>query len=371
MEQIWVWGFLTILGTGINVLRQMLYLEAHKVTQFRRVVRYQLGHFLRYDYKLWVLPLLALFVFYLTKDFVRTEVLQVFFWVNVSWWFVSILLSHTLPKDRFHHLWKILFFENTPLSWGNIWGALLINTYLLHQYHTFFGSLMTLLALLACIFLGVGFVLFAYRWWQYGVHFHPSPIKNSLISNERLELLLTTLLSAMMLSQVYGNDSNFALLPLALMGVLIAIFTIVKLLPFQQSIGSLIAIAVSLICIKLLLNLYLPTTWLKDGKDYYRSDLLYSLYLGLLMSFSADRLILFYKFLQEKYTHYFLDKPIFHKIITYFIRGFVTICLVVLISWTILYAYKNLELYGLTLLLIVIFANINSKISFDIPAKYS
>jgi hypothetical protein len=43
---------------------------------------------------------------------------------------------------------------------------------------------------------------------------------------------------------------------------------------------------------------------------------------------------------------------------------------VAFIFWGILYAYKNLELYGLTLLLIVIFANINAKISFDIPAKY-
>lgn len=370
MEQIWVWGFLTVLGTSINVFRQMLRLESHKVIQFRKVVKYQLGHFLRYDYKLWVLPLLALCVFYISKDFVRTEVLQVFFWTNVSWWFAIVVLSHILPKEKFHYLWKILFFENAPLSWGAIWGALLINTYLLHQYHTFFGSLMTLLALLACIFLGFSFVLFAYRWWQYGKHFHPSPIKNSFISNERLELLLTSLLAVLMLSQMYGNHSSFALMPLSLLSVLIFVFTAAKFLPFQKSINTLIALALALSLIKLLLDFYLPTTWLKDGKDYYRSDLFYSLSLGLFLSFFADRLILFYKFLQEKYTHYFLDKPIFHKVITYFIRGFVTICLVILISWAILYAYKNLELYGLTLLLIVIFANINSKISFDIPAKH-
>ena len=370
MEQIWVWGFLTVLGTGINVLRQMLRLEAHKVIQFRKVVRYQLGHFIRYDYKLWVLPLISLLVFYLTKDFVRAEVLQIFFWTNVAWCFATVLLSHILPKEKFHRLWQILFFENTPLSWGAIWGALLINTYLLHQYHTFFGSLMTLLALLACVFLGVGFVLFAYRWWQYGVYFHPSSIENRFISNERLELLLTSLLSVLMLSQMYGNNSSFALMPLSLLSVLILIFTIAKFLPFQKSINALIALSVALIFSKLLLDFYLPTTWLKDGKDYYRSDLFYSLSLGLFLSFFADRLIRLYRFVQEKYTYYFLDKPSFHRIATYAIRGFITMCLVILISWGILYAYKNLELYGLTLLLIVIFANINSKISFDVPAKH-
>ena len=371
MEQIWVWGFLTVLWTSISVLRQMLRLEAHKLAQFKKVVKYQLGHFIRYDYKLWVLPLLALLVFYLAKDFVRTEILQIFFWTNVFWWFATILLTRILPKEKFSTFWQSLFFENAPLSWIAIWGALLINTYLLHQYHTFFGSLMTLLALLSCIFLGVGFVLFAFRWWQYGMYFHPSAMESRFISNERLELLLTSLLSVLILSQMYGNHSSFALMPLTLSSVLIAVFTIARYLPFQRFSNSLIALAIALVLTKLLLDFYLPPAWLKDGKNYYRSDLFYSLSLGLFLSFFADRLILFYRFLQEKYTYYFLDKPFFHRMATYALRGFVTMCLVVLISWGILHAYKNLELYGLTLLLIVIFANINSKISFDIPAKHN
>jgi hypothetical protein len=371
MEQIWFWGFLTVVWTSISVLRQMLRLEAHKVTQFKKVVWYQLGHFLRYDYKLWVLPLLALITFYLSKEFVRSEILRIFFWTNVFWWFATILLARQLPKEKFNAFWQVLFFENAPLSWVAIWGAILLNTYLLHQYHTFFGSLMILLALLACIFLGMGFVLFAFRWWQYGLGFHPSGIENRLISNERLEVLLTALLSVVMLSQMYGNHSSFALMPLTLVSALLLIFTAAKWLPFQKAINAIIALAGALILTKLVLHLYLPTTWLKDGKEYYRSDLFYSLSLGLLVSFFADRLIRFYRFVQDRYTYYFLDKPVFHQIATYIIRGFITICLVILISWGILFAYKNLELYGLTLLLIVIFANINSKISLDIPAKYN
>ncbi|GAB4491666.1 MAG: hypothetical protein OHK0045_17930 [Raineya sp.] len=370
MEQVWFLGVLTILGAGINVLRQIIRLESHKVRQFKKVLRYQLGYFLRYDYKLWVLPLLSLFVFYLTKDFVRVEVLQIFFWTNVAWCFATILLSRLFAKKQLHFIWQILFFENAPLSWGVIWGALLINTYLLHQYHTFFGNQMALLALLSCIFLGLGFVLFAYRWWQYGAYLHPSQIENRFISNERLELLITALLSVLMLSQIYGNHSNFALMPLTLTIALISIFTIANFLPFQRFANAITALAAALIVSKWILDFYLPATWFKDGKDYYRSDLFYSIALGLLLSFFADKLIHFYKFLQEKYTYYFLDKPLFHKIATYTIRGFITMCLVILISWGILYAYKNLELYGLILLLIVIFANINSKISFDIPAKH-
>jgi hypothetical protein len=370
MEQIWVWGFLTILWTSISILRQMLRLEARKLIQFKKVVKYQFRHFILYDYKLWALPLLALFVFYLTKDLVRAEVLQIFFWTNVFWWFSVILLTHLLPKEKLSAFWQNLFFENSPLSWIAIWGALLINTYLLHQYHTFFGNLLTLLALLSCVFLGVGFVLFAFRWWQYGVYFHPSAIENNLISNQRLELLLTFLVSALMLSQVYGNHSNFALMPLTLAAAMLAIFTFVQYLPFRKVTNLLISLATAVVVINLILNLYLPEFWLKDGKDYYRSDLFYSLSLGLMLSFFTDRLIRFYLFLQEKYTFYFLDKPVLHRVVTYLIRGFITVCLVAFISWGILYAYKNLELYGLTLLLIVIFANINAKISFDIPAKY-
>lgn len=371
MEQIWVWGFLTVAWTSISVLRQMLRLEAHKVAQFKKVVRYQLGCFIRYDYKLWAVPILALWAFYLTKDLVRAEVLQIFFWVNVVWWLAVILLTRLLPQEKLGTVWKILFFDNAPVSWGAIWGAMLLNTYLLHQYHTFFGNLLMLLALLSCIFLGMGFVLFAFRWWQYGAGLHPCSLENKLISNERLEALLTALLSVLMLSQVYGNHSSFALMPLTLVSCLFLIFTVSRWLPFQKSINKLIALVVALAVTKLLLSIYLPESWLKDGKDYYRSDLFYSLSLGLLVSFFMDRLIRLYRFVQEKYTYYFLDKPFLHRVATYAIRGFITICLVALISWGILFAYKNLELYGLTLVLIVIFANTNSKISLDIPAKYN
>jgi hypothetical protein len=303
---------------------------------------------------------------------VHAGTLSVFFWANVVWWILNVSLSYFIKTN--HQLLKQI--RNTPLSIISLGGSLFFNAYLLDVQFSSIGGTKPLLAILASIFLGTSLVIGSFRLWQYNDGLHPKNIESSFISNERLDALVITLISSILLAQVYGNHINFSLLPLVLSASFLILFGVGKAVINGQlwskyhkyAEGSVLLISIGLTFG--ILYYYLPVSWLKGGISYQRNDLLYTILTGLLVSFFSDKLIALYRYLQNTYTYYFLDQPIFHKVLTYIVRGAITISIISVISWGFLYAYQHLELYGLTLVLISILTNINSKISFDIPARW-
>ncbi|KOY85876.1 hypothetical protein AD998_06720 [bacterium 336/3] len=377
MEQVWnnvsLWGVLTVLITSFRVIRQFLKFDSGiKIAQFWRILRYQAVYFIRYEYKIWVVPVLCLTVLAWVGGSVNASVLSVFFWANVVWWIVNVGISHLFKTN--HALLKQI--KNTPFSILSLGGSLFLNAYLLDNHFFAILGTKTLLAILASSFLGISFVIGSFRLWQYNDSLHPKNIESSFISNERLDALMITLICSILLAQVYGNHINFSLLPLVLSASFLMLFGIGKAMITGQlwnkyhkyAEGGMLLVSIGLTFG--ILYYYLPASWLKGGMSYQRNDLLYTILVGLLVSFFSDKLIAFYRYLQNTYTYYFLDQPIFHKILTYIVRGAITISIISVISWGFLYAYQHLELYGLTLVLISILTNINSKISFDIPARW-
>ncbi|MCU0438172.1 MAG: hypothetical protein MUC49_09660 [Raineya sp.] len=377
MEQVWsnvsLWGVLTVLITSFRVIKQFLKFDSGiKIAQFWRILRYQAIYFIRYEYKIWLVPALCLAVLIWIGGSVNAGVLPVFFWANVAWWIANVGVSYLLKTN--HILLKQL--KKTPLSIISLGGSLFLNAYLLdNQFFAIHGT-KPLLAILASSVLGTSFVIGSFRLWQYNGSLHPKSIESSFISNERLDALLITLICSILLAQVYGNHINFSLLPLVLSASFLILFGIGKAIAnghfwnkyHKYAEGGILLISIGLTFG--VLYYYLPASWLKGGMSYQRNDLLYTILAGLLVSFFSDKLIALYRYLQNTYTYYFLDKPIFHKVSTYIVRGIITISIIAVISWGFLYAYKHLELYGLTLVLISILTNINSKISFDIPARW-
>lgn len=386
MEQVWgnvsVWGFLTLLLTGLRVARRVIHFNSHaKTAQFFRVLRYQGIYFFRQEYKIWLVPVLSAFVLAFTGSEIRSEVLQSFFWTNALLCFACIVVGHLLRMFYITHpllkAFQMLFKVNIPLSIGSIVSILLVNAYLLDSHPTFFGDTRAMLALLACQFLGVSVVVLSYRLWQYGTHLHPKPEDAKLLHNQRLEALIFAMLGVVLLSQMYGNDYRFTTLPLALSALMLLLSSISKAISTKNNVSTKytkyftgLFLLLSLGLIWLIFSVYLPVFWVKNSDTYYRQDLAIAMSMGLIMSFFSDKIIAFYRFLQERYTGFFLENPIFHRWVTYFVRGFTTVFLVSAGTWCILSAYQHMELYGLTLLLATTFANTDAKISFDIPAKW-
>jgi len=377
MEQVWsnvsLWGVLTVLITSFRVVRQFLKFESGiKIAQFWRILRYQAVYFIRYEYKIWAVPMLSLVVLVWAGKAVRSDILQVFFWANVVWWMANVAIAAFFKSN--HQILARL--KNTPISLISLGGSLLLNAYLLDKYQFSVTDTKAILALLACGFLGTSFVIGSFRLWQYNSSLHPKNMESSLISNERLDVLLITLISSILLAQMYGNHVSFSVLPLVLAASFLILFGLGKMVMLYPHLtkytkyteGGILLASIGLTF--LILNYYLPSSWLKGGISYQKNDLLYTILAGLLVSFFSDKLLAFYRYLQNTYTYYFLNKPIFHKVLTYLIRGIITISMIAVSAWGFLYAYKHLELYGLTLVLTSILANINSKISFDIPAKW-
>ncbi len=368
MEQLYWWSLVTLLWSGWQLFRQILRLEAHKLAQFKRIVAYQTLYFLRNEYKLSFVILISALVLLATGGTVRDNVLQTFFWLNVAWWFLQVfvkgLLQYSVLSEKIYFF--NLFWAGSPLSTAGIAGALLLNAFLLHFYQGFFGNVVLLLALLSAVFLGLGIVFLAFRFWQYRLGLHPAPLQNPHISNERLDLWIVVLLSSIILSQMYGNRWVFTILP-----ILIAFVTMLSNIFMKHH--SRWQIAIVFLQIALILSIshiLLPNFWLKNGVSYYRNDLLITLLLSTLIAIFSDKIISFYKFLQEKYTSFFVEKPIFHLWFTYLLRGSITFTVTALVAWGIIFAYQKVELYGMSLALLVILSNIQAKISFDIPAKW-
>ncbi|WP_448528334.1 hypothetical protein [Raineya sp.] len=368
MEQLYWWSLVTLLWSGWQVIRQVVRLEAHKLAQFKRIVAYQVLYFLRNEYKLAFVILISALVLLATGSAVRDNVLQTFFWLNVAWWFLQVfvkeLLQYRILSQKIHFF--SLFWEGSPLSVAGMAGALLLNTFLLHFYQGFFGNVVLLLALLSAVFLGLGIVFLALRFWQYRLGLHPAPLQNPHISNERLDLWIVVLLGSLILSQMYGNRWVFTIIPL-----LITFITLLSaILMKHHSRWQMVIVFLQIVLIGLVSYIFLPNFWLKNGVSYYRTDLLITLLFSTLIAIFSDKVISFYKFLQEKYTSFFVEKPVFHLWLTYFLRGSITFTITALVAWGIIFAFQKVELYGMSLALLVILSNIQAQISFDIPAKW-
>ncbi|MDW8295907.1 MAG: hypothetical protein RMJ97_03400 [Raineya sp.] len=368
MEQLYWWSLATLLWSGWQVLRQVVRLEAHKLAQFKRILAYQFFYFLSSEYKLTFTILASALVLLATGNAVKDNVLQTFFWLNVAWWLLQVFtkeLPNIIPRLSNYLFFKI-FWEGSPFSAVGIIGALCINSYLLYFYQGFFGDITLLLALLASTFLGTSIVFWAFRFGQYCSGLHPAPLQNPYISNERLDLWLVVLISCLVLAQMYGNKFTFVILPILVTSVILVTAFIAK----QHKHLQIAMIVFQVMFIFILIYAFLPDFWLKNGTCYYRSDLLVILIISLLISVFADKIIAFYQFLQEKYTVYFVKKPVFHVWVTYILRGLITLTITSLLAWGVLFAFQKVELYGMSLSLLVIFSNIHTKISFDVPIKW-
>jgi hypothetical protein len=368
MEQLYWWSLVTLLWSGWQVIRQVVRLEARKLAQFKRIVAYQVLYFVRNEYKLAFAILISVFVLFATGNAVRDNVLQTFFWLNVAWWFLQVFVKELLQYRTLSQKLNVfsLFWEGSPLSIAGIAGALLLNAFLLHFYQGFFGNIVLLMALLSAVFLGSGIVFLAFRFWQYRLGLHPAPLQNPHISNERFDLWIVVLLGCLILSQMYGNRWVFTILPIFV--TLIALLSAVVMKHHKR--WQIACIFLQVVLINLISYIFLPDFWLKNGVSYYRTDLLITLLFSTLIAIFSDKIISFYKFLQEKYTALFVEKPIFHLWLTYLLRGGITFIITALVAWGILFAFQKVELYGMSLALLVILSNIQAEISFDVPAKW-
>lgn len=325
MEHLYWWSLATFLWSGWQVIRQGLSLNSYKLEQFKRVLAYQVLYFLRNEYKLTILLLISVMAMAFTGSFVKEHVLETFFWTNVVWWLFQIVIRDIIESPLYKA--KIAsflrrFLEGSPLSLFAVWGAILINTFLLILYRSFFGNICLLIALLSCTFLATGTVLGAFRLWQYRWGLHPAPLKVPHLSNEKFEVWLISLLASLCLAQVYGVNLNFFLLPISLsigMGASMLLLRSSFLNLKMLGVFSL-QVAYLVVCT----YIFLPESWMKNGISYTRIELLHYLLGVVLVSIS----FVFAKNLFRKY------------------NGKLDIFFVLLVIWQIIAIFRKLDLYG-------------------------
>ncbi|MDX1904519.1 MAG: hypothetical protein SFU27_10210 [Thermonemataceae bacterium] len=359
------WGLITLTITSLQVFKRFLSFKSQgKTRQFQRIIYHQTLFSLRNDYKVWIIFSLSLGILLVFGHYTPTFLISRIFWFNVSWWLFSISLAWYAENNHKH----FYFLTNAPINFLAIIGSVILNMFLLLNAYPY-SHAQSLLANIATIFLAISFVVGVFRIRKYHHTFQPKPLENNLLSNQRLDGLIISLVSAVLLAPMYSTESVFFILPLLITANYMIIFSLAQQQKYVRLLKVLLAIVLS-ICTILFVRKFLPETWLRNGVFYQRESLLYSILGALWLSVFSDKIIALYVALQKKYTAYFIDKFFLHKVLTYSLRAFITISLVSLSTWILLYAYQKLELYGIVLVILSVLSNVSAKISFDIPAKW-
>lgn len=377
-----VWGVIAMLFTAFRV--SMTIFQAATFDRGLRVgkiILHKFRLFFAVEYKSLIALIISISVlFFVTNgtnsmNATLSSTLTGVFWLFILLMGASLglamyleeLMSKIQESSRIQKILYVVFCTNMPISVGTILLGISSNILLFWHYGDLFASNDTLImAFLSVMMVAFSLVQISYKLWKHSTQYAPMPYQNLLISHERTDILLATLMSIVVLSanipqnniknDIISNDTHSIIFGLFWGGIILFSSSLIKTAKILGFIQTNIWQNVSL---KLVLNVFLafsawvsvkhfvPTFWIESYKEISHTTIFFVMILGLITSFVND--------LNNSFVHQISSK---NQIIQHIISIF---ALLLSVS-AFLYAYMQAELLGVMLVLVAMLANLLTEL---------
>lgn len=290
--------------------------------------------------------------------------------------YLEELMSKIQESSRIQKILYVVFCTNMPISVGTILLGISSNILLFWHYGDLFASNDTLIiAFLSVMMVAFSLVQISYKLWKHSTQYAPMPYQNLLISHERTDILLATLMSIVVLSanipqnnikngiisnDIISNDTHSIIFGLFWAGIMLFSSSLIKTAKILGFIQTNIWQNISL---KLVLNVFLaffawvlvkhfvPTFWIENYKEISHITIFFVMILGLITSFVND--------LSNSFAHQISSK---NKSTNKIIQHIISIFVLVLSVGAFLYAYTQAGLLGVMLVLVAMLANLLTEL---------
>ncbi len=377
-----VWGVIAMLFTAFRV--SMTIFQAATFDRGLRVgkiVLHKFRFFFAVEYKSLIALIISISVlFFVTSGANNTNIILSSTLTGVFWLFILLmgaslglamyleeLMSKIQESSRIQKILYVVFCTNMPISVGTILLGISSNILLFWHYGDLFASNDTLImAFLSVMMVAFSLVQISYKLWKHSTQYAPMPYQNLLISHERTDILLATLMSVVVLSanipqnniknDIASNDTHSIIFGLFWAGIMLFSSSLIKTAKILGFIQTNIWQNISL---KLVLNIFLafsawffvthflPTFWIENHKEISHTTILFVMIFGLITSFVND--------LSNSFAYQISFK---NKIIQHIISIFA----LVLSVGAFLYAYTQAGLLGVMLVLVAMLANLLTEL---------
>ena len=380
-----VWGVVAMLFTAFKV--SMTIFQAATFDRGLRVgkiILHKFRLFFAVEYKSLIVLIISISVLFFATNGANSmnatlsSTLTGVFWLFILLMGASLGLAMYLEElmgkiqesSRIQKILYVFFCTNMPISVGTILLGMSGNILLFWYYGNLFANNdLLIMAFLAVMMVAFSLVQISYKLWKHSTQYAPMPYQNLLISHERTDILLATLMSIVVLSanipqnesqniiqnisqNIVQNDTHSIVFGLFWAAILLLSSSLIKTAKILGFIQTNIWQNISL---KLILNLFLaffawisvrhfiPAFWIENHKEMSSATIFFVMILGLASSFIND---LVYQIT--------LKNKIKQNIIT-------TFALLVSVG-TFLYAYTYAGLLGVMLVLVAMLANLLTEL---------
>lgn len=396
MTSISFWGFAAILATTLRITWEFFRIkskrEAARVASTFSQIHQSLFQF---NSKLVIVAvvsglivlLLHISSFSTLFSFTFTAFLVGAFTIATSNFLNQTIHSHS-------HLIPILkslrpfFGEKSAFSLGTIFlGSLGILFVFLHYSSSLQWDTYLVLDLLSAYIFGGSIITLLLQETTAANNDYVKNAENSLVSADRLDILMGVVLATALLGTTFTNLEAFSsqvsglgavILPiiLALLGSFISSSSATFMKDTQAKHPYFIFIEKFAITLLLILTSYycittlLPETWVAGGKEFSRIQVFYAAQAGLITGLITSKLIYAYDIMEKKFVHYLYNKAfrisILDRALHTGFRVFYGIAPLLLLIGAILLAYDLVGLYGVCITIVAMLSNFRTELSAEI-----
>ncbi len=348
-----------------------------------KIVLHKFRLFFAVEYKSLIVLIISISVlFFLTNGINSTNIVLSSTLTGVFWLFIllmgaslglAIYLEEIMGKvqesSRVQKLLYVLFCTNMPISVGTILLGIGGNILLFSYYNDLFANNdLLLMAFLSVMMVAFSLVQISYKLWKHSNEYAPMPYQNLLISHERTDILLATLMSVIVLSASISQDfgqnisqsssQNTIIFGLFWAGIMLLFSSLIKTAKILGFIQTNIWQNISL---KLLLNAFLvffawisvkhflPAFWIENHKEISNMTIFLVMILGLITSFVNDIINT-------------LANTLAYQVKNKIKQNIITIFVLAVSVGAFLYAYTQAGLLGVMLVLVAMLANLLAEL---------
>ena len=368
-----VWGVVAMLFTAFRVSMSIFQAATFdRGLRVGKIILHKFRLFFAVEYKSLIVLIISISVlFFVTSgangmNATLSSTLTGVFWLFILLMGASLGLSMYLEEimskiqesSRIQKILYVFFCTNMPISVGTILLGISSNILLFWHYGDLFVSNDTLImAFLSVMMVAFSLVQISYKLWKHSTEYTPMPYQNLLISHERTDTLLATLMSIVVLSaNISQNNTHsivFGLFWTAIMLFCSSLIKTAKILGFIQPNNW------QNLSLKLVLNLFLaffawisakhflPTFWIENHQEISHTTIFFLMLLGLVTGFFND----------------IANSFSFQKTFKNQIKQNILTTFAILVSVVaFLYAYTQAELLGVMLILVAMLANLLTEL---------
>lgn len=375
-----VWGVMAMLFTAFRVIMSIFQAATFdRGLRVGKIILHKFRLFFAVEYKSLIVLIISISVlFFVTNgngmNITLSSTLTGIFWLFILLMGASLGLAMYLEElmgkiqesSRIQKILYIFFCTNMPISVGTILLGISSNILLFWHYGDLFANNDYLItAFLSAMMVAFSLVQISYKLWKHSTQYTPIRYQNLLISHERTDILLATLMSIVVLSATIPQDNTHSIIfGLFWAGIILLSSSLVKT---AKILGFIQANIWQNISLKLILNLilaffawvcitqFIPTFWIENYKEISHKTIFFVMILGLTTSFINDISNCLSNFLSNNLTHQIsLNSKIIQHIIT-------TFALLVSVG-AFLYAYTQAGLLGVMLVLVAMLANLLTEL---------